>query len=419
VYRWFLVRANADRDEQGNILEWFGTCTDVDANKRTEEDLRRTEAELREADVRKDVFLATLSHELRNPLAPIRTAARLLELPNLSPQDLDRSRAIIGRQVRHMASLLEDLLDVSRITRGALTLKKQSVNVQQRIAEAIETVQPSLEGKKQRLRLELPADAIEIDADPVRLVQIIANLLANASKYTPEGGDIALQVQRVRDQVTLAVRDTGIGLAPEHLSKVFEMFTRISTVTDRVEGGLGIGLALVKGLVELHDGQVMAQSDGIGRGSEFRVLLPCPPRAAPDAATNAPPAPAAGTANGGSLRVLVADDNRDAAETLGMLLSVAGYQVEMCHSGSEAVSKITQWRPNVAILDIGMPGMDGFEVARRVRAQPWGREIGLIALTGWGQDEDQRASRAAGFDHHLTKPVDLPELEHVIVSLSG
>jgi PAS domain S-box-containing protein len=418
VYRWFLVRANADRDDTGSIIEWFGTCTDVDASKRTEEDLRRTEASLREADVRKDVFLATLSHELRNPLAPIRTAARLLEMPTLSAGDLERSRAIITRQVRHMASLLEDLLDVSRITRGALTLKKQPVDVQQRIAEAIETVQPALEAKHQRLQVHLPPDPVELNADPVRLVQIVANLLANASKYTPEGGDITLVARRVDEQLVLSVRDTGIGLAQENLSKVFEMFTRISAAGDRTEGGLGIGLALVKGLAELHEGKVEAHSEGIGRGSEFRIVLPWPANASASRATGEQPAAPKPKVATSGLRIVVADDNRDAAETLGMLLSAAGYQVELCHSGSEAVSRIAQWRPDVAILDIGMPGMDGFEVARRVRKQSWGDGIRLIALTGWGQMEDQHASRSAGFDHHLTKPVDLPQLEQVIAQLS-
>jgi PAS domain S-box-containing protein len=418
IYRWFLARANADRDDNGNIIEWFGTCTDVDASKRTQEELRRTEASLREADVRKDVFLATLSHELRNPLAPIRTAARLLELPTLSREEFERSRAIITRQVRHMASLLEDLMDVARITRGALTLRKQSINVQQRVAEAIETVQPALEAKNQRLELELPSDPIEIEADPVRLVQVVANLLANAAKYTPDGGYVALRAQLQDQWLLLSVRDSGIGLAPEHLSRVFEMFTRISASTDRTEGGLGIGLALVKGLVDLHGGRVEAYSEGIGRGSEFRVLLPRARSAQIRRADGDQPlrdrlSPAAG------LRVLIADDNRDAAETLGMLLSVAGYQVEICHSGSEAVSRIARSRPEVAILDIGMPGMNGFEVAKAVRAQPGGDGIHLIALTGWGQEEDQRASRSAGFDRHLTKPVDLPELEQVIASLSG
>lgn len=418
VYRWFLARANADRDEQGSIIEWFGTCTDIDASKRAEEDLRRTEASLRDADVRKDVFLATLSHELRNPLAPIRTAARLLEMPTLSPQDLERSRAIITRQVRHMASLLEDLLDVSRITRGALTLKKQPVNVQQRVAEAIETVQPAIEAKNQTLQLDVSRAAIEIDADPVRLVQIVANLLANASKYTAPGGTIALRAQLLQGQLQLSVRDTGIGLAPENLSKVFEMFTRISPVTDRIEGGLGIGLALVKGLVELHGGRVEAHSDGVNCGSEFRVVLPCLEPSSMRIANSEQPTPK-GSGSAAALRILVADDNRDAAETLGMLLSVSGYQVELCHSGTEAASRITQWRPNVAILDIGMPGMDGYEVAREVRAQAWGNDVRLIALTGWGQEEDQKASRSAGFDYHLTKPVDLPELEQVIASLSS
>jgi PAS domain S-box-containing protein len=415
VYRWFLVRANADRDAQGTILEWFGTCTDVDASKRTEEDLRRTEASLREADVRKDIFLATLSHELRNPLAPIRTAARLLELPTLSPQDLDKSRAIITRQVRHMASLLEDLLDVSRITRGALTLKKQRTNIQQRIAEAIETAQPLLDAKRQTLELELPPQPLEIEADPVRLVQIVANLLANAVKYTPPEGDIALSVQVREQQVLLSVRDTGIGLAPENLSKVFEMFTRIPSHKDRSDGGLGIGLALVKGLVELHAGRVEAYSAGLGSGSEFRIYLPRTISASSPRLVADQPSSNGARANG-VLKVLVADDNRDAAETLGMLLSVAGYEVEMCHGGSEAIGKIASWRPNVAILDIGMPVVDGFEVARRVRAENWGSQVRLIALTGWGQEEDLRASRSAGFDHHLTKPVDLPELERVIAA---
>jgi CheY-like chemotaxis protein len=262
----------------------------------------------------------------------------------------------------------------------------------------------------------VPGDPIQIEADPVRLVQIIANLLANAAKYTPPDGSIALRVQQNDGMLELSVRDTGIGLAPENLSKVFEMFTRIPTSAERNEGGLGIGLALVKGLAGLHGGRVEAHSDGLGRGSEFRIFLPCTtssPRSLVDQ-----PASEASTGSGG-LRVLVVDDNRDAADTLGMLLTVAGYQVELCYGGPEALSLMTQRRPDIAILDIGMPGMDGFEVARQVRAQAWGSAVRLIALTGWGQEEDQRASREAGFDQHLTKPVDLPELERAITALSS
>jgi PAS domain S-box-containing protein len=417
VYRWFLVRANADRDDRGHIIDWFGTCTDVDASKKVEDDLRRTEASLREADLRKDVFLATLSHELRNPLAPIRTAARLLELPTLSAGDLERARSVITRQVRHMAMLLEDLLDVSRITRGNLTLKQELVMLQPRVADAIETAQPMIDGQRHVLEVHLPAQPVQLQADPVRLVQIIANLLTNAAKYTPAGGRITLRAQLEDGILMLSVRDSGIGIAPDNLSRVFEMFTRVSSAGDRTDAGLGIGLALVRGLVELHGGSVEAHSEGIGMGSEFRVRLPKAVALArePDATPSPDPSQAPGS---GAMRVLVADDNRDAAETLAMLLGFSGHEVTFCHDGIEAFNRIGASRPTVAILDIGMPGLNGYQVAQRVRAQPWGTQVCLIALTGWGQKEDQDAARQAGFDHHLTKPVDLPELEKLLAGFA-
>ena len=413
AYRWFLARAVADRDEKGKILQWFGTCTDIDATKRTEENLRKTEVALREADLRKDVFLATLSHELRNPLAPIRNAASLLENSSLRPEAVERSRLIIGRQVRHMAALLDDLLDVSRITRGVFVLKKEYVNLQGILAEAVETARPLIDTKRHALTLDWPSDSIEIEADPVRLVQIISNLLTNAAKYTDPEGKIHFSARIEHEQLLISVRDTGIGLTPEMLPKVFEMFSQVSPDQERSEGGLGIGLALVRGLVELHGGRIEARSSGLERGSEFIAYLPCL-HLDTGIYRQMPLDTSASAVTGGSV-VLIADDNRDGAESMAMLLELSGHQIYLAHTGPEAVAKATQHRPDVAILDIGMPGLSGYEVAKRIRAEAWGSRLILIAMTGWGQEDDKRKAKEAGFDHHVTKPVDPSILEQLIV----
>jgi PAS domain S-box-containing protein len=383
---------------------------------------------LREADRRKDVFLATLSHELRNPLAPIRSATRVLETPGLTQQDLERSRSIISRQVRHMATLLDDLLDISRITRGMLTLRIEDVELRGLMEAAVETAQPSISAKRHTLNVEWPSQAVRLNADPLRLTQVIANLLTNAAKYTPAGGQITLRAQREADEVLVSVRDNGIGIAPSMLMKVFEMFSQIDAGHEHAEGGIGIGLALVKGFVELHGGSAEARSAGLNLGSEFLVRLPVnaalqpaataepAPTPFPDPQSMPAPEPAPAAAVTPARRVLVADDNRDGAEIMSVLLQQYGYEVSVAHSGTEALTVAAQSAPEIAILDIGMPGMSGYEVARRIRSEAWGKRMMLIALTGWGQEEDKKKAFEAGFDHHLIKPIDPDALEALMAS---
>jgi len=372
----------------------------------------QAEAALREADVRKEVFLATLSHELRNPLAPIRTAARLLETPALPPGQLARAQAIISRQVHHMSSLLDDLLDVSRITRGSFPIKKDLVDVKSLIEAAVEAVQPAMDAKRHTLRVEIPEKPIIVNADPVRLAQVLSNLLTNAAKYTPAGGIITAGSYLAARDLIMFVRDNGIGLAPDVIPKIFEMFTQIHS-EDTPEGGLGIGLALSRGLVQLHGGRITAQSAGLGKGSEFVVSLP---RSLIVEAPASNPGKAGGQSNSQTpRRVLLADDNRDAADTLGMLLELAGHEVHLAHTGAEAFEIANQLRPDVAVLDIGMPDLSGYDVVRRIRLEPWGAQMILIALTGWGQQDDKRRAMDAGFDHHCTKPVEPDELQRCFV----
>jgi PAS domain S-box-containing protein len=409
-YCWFLARAEADRNEQGAILRWFGTCTDIDASKRNEERLRKTEAALREEDRRKDLFLATLSHELRNPLAPIRNAASFLEKPELNAEDVERSRLIIARQVRHMASLLDDLLDISRIARGGVTLKKEYANLQGLLTEALEAARPLIDAKRHTLTLEWPEQPVEMEVDPVRLVQIVVNLLCNAAKYTDPEGEITVGARTEDKNLVIFVRDTGIGLAPDMLTRVFEMFTQVQTTQDRTEGGLGIGLALVKGLVELHGGRVEARSEGVERGSEFIVYLPdgCVPTGT---LAHTPSAKGDDEIRNKICRILIADDNRDGADSLAMLLKLSGHEVQTAHTGLDALQMAAKHRPHIAILDIGMPGLSGYEVAQQIRREAWGAHMKLIAVTGWGQADDKYKAQRAGFDHHLTKPVDPMVLE--------
>jgi two-component system CheB/CheR fusion protein len=369
------------------------------------------EAALREADLRKDVFLATLSHELRNPLAPIRTAARLLEGARLAPDDLARVQGIISRQVAHLSSLLDDLLDVSRITRGAFVLKRELVDIRGLLDAAVESAQPAVDAKRHSLLVELSDSPVIMDVDPVRITQVVSNLLTNAAKYTPVGGTISLGSRREPEGLVIYIRDNGIGLAPEELTRIFNMFTRIDSKADRPEGGLGIGLALAKGLVELHGGRIEARSPGLGLGSELLVLLPA---ALISGAHKEAAVPVSTGTPSPSLRVLIADDNRDGAETLGLYLGMSGHEVLLAHSGAEALEVASRTRPQVAVLDIGMPVLNGYEVAKRIRGEVWGEQLTLIAVTGWGQEGDKRAAYAAGFDHHLTKPVDPEQLERLL-----
>ena len=370
----------------------------------------KAEEALVAADVRKDVFLATLSHELRNPLAPIRIAGQLLQSPKLSPEELKRAQSIIGRQVTHMSSLLDDLLDVSRITRGSFLLKKEYVDVRVMIDDAVEAVRGALDAKRHTLRVDPPGSQILLEVDPVRITQVITNLLTNAVKYTPAGGLINLGIEVGAQFLTISVRDNGVGLTPEAMNRIFDMFTRIESEVARSEGGLGIGLALAKGLVQLHGGRLEVKSAGSGRGSEFLICLPSSlivtaPLPAPDISTKPVVT---------RRRILLADDNYDAVESLSMLLKLSDHEVHVAHCGSEAFEAAKELRPDVGIFDIGMPDLNGYQLAERIRHEAWGKRMTLIALTGWGQESDRREAHLAGFDHHLTKPIDPDTLEGLL-----
>ncbi|MDI1475592.1 PAS domain-containing protein [Polyangium sp. y55x31] len=357
--------------------------------------------QLREADRRKDTFIATLAHELRNPLAPIRNAVQLLKARGPQEPKLVWCRNVIDRQVQHMARLLEDLLDVSRISRGKLELRRERVALASVIDVAVETSRPVIEAGRHQLTVSLPAGSLCVDGDPVRLAQIFSNLLNNAAKYTPEEGKIALSVERRGAAVVVSVKDNGIGITSDMLPKVFDMFAQAAPALERAQGGLGIGLSLVKGLVELHGGKVSARSDGANGGSEFRVELPIV-SVPQDSEPHEDAAPALVVKH----RVLVVDDNVDNADSLAALLEIMGSEVRTAYDGEQALRIAESFKPTVMLLDIGMPRMNGYQVCRRLRELPWGRAIWLIAMTGWGQAEDRRQSREAGFDHHLVKPVD-------------
>ncbi|MDP2450402.1 MAG: PAS domain-containing protein [Polaromonas sp.] len=401
AYRWFKARAVPQLDADGRVLRWFGTTTDI-------EDAKKNHQALRDADRQKDEFLATLAHELRNPLAPIRAAAQLLGSPASQPAAREHAVEVIGRQVGHMARLLDDLIDVARITQRRVVLKKVPLAVDDLVESVLETVRPLAQAKRHVLVATIGGDGLQLVADPLRLAQVLSNLLNNAVKYTDEGGRIGFDVQVEVDWLSFTVTDSGIGLSQAAIENIFTMFAQEKSALDRSEGGLGIGLALAKGLVELHGGTVSAFSEGPGRGSRFVVKLPYSADrqqvvASPAATLPAPGPPQART-------VLLADDNRDAVDVLAELLRMDGYLVHTANDGREAADLAMRLRPDVLVLDIGMPGLNGYEVARLVRAQPWGDRPLLIAATGWGQDDDRQKALAAGFNRHLTKPFDPQQL---------
>lgn len=362
--------------------------------------------QLREEDEKKDEFLATLAHELRNPLAPIRNAAQYMRLKGPTEPDLQNARDIIDRQVRQMTRLVDDLLDISRISRGKIVLRRERVSLALALTNAVESSRPLIDEAKHDLTVAVPPEPLFVDGDVTRLAQVFGNLLTNAAKYTDRGGRIRLAAERQGSDVVVSVKDSGIGIAPEHLPRLFDMFSQVDPALERTQGGLGIGLALVKSLVEMHGGRVDARSAGLGHGSEFRVRLPI----VVDAAELGPPAGTpAGEDSGSSrpgCRVVVADDNVDSAQSLAMMLSLMGHEARTAHDGLWAVELAETFRPDVVLLDIGMPKLNGYEAARRIRKQAWGGRVLLVALTGWGQDEDKRRADEAGFDHHFTKPVD-------------
>jgi signal transduction histidine kinase len=372
------------------------------------EERERTADSLRAADQRKDEFLATLGHELRNPLAPLLTGLQLLKNANIQDQAIQRITAVMERQVSHLVTLVNDLLEVSRITRGVIELHRGPLDLNFVVESAIDASRPVVEAAGHTLTVELPERPVTISGDQVRLAQVFTNLLTNAAKYTNAGGQIWLTVRQEGDRAIVSVRDNGIGIPPSHLRSVFEMFMQVDRSSRRAQGGLGIGLTLVRSLVTMHGGRVLARSQGVGTGSEFVVELPVL------AAGQAPTRETAPLAPLPPVRILVVDDNVDAAETLGALLGSLGADVDVVHSGRAALEAVERIEPDVLLLDVGMPEMDGYEVARRLRADARHHALLLIALSGWSQEQDVNLSKASGFDHHLVKPLDLDKLRGLL-----
>jgi PAS domain S-box-containing protein len=409
------------KDANGTIIGASKIARDITERKRMEAALReeiaireRAEAALREADRRKDEFLALLAHELRNPLAPIRYALAGNKKAGGTSEQRKRAEEIIERQVTHMSRLLDDLLDISRISRGTLELKKSPTDLTLAVGAAIETARPVLDAKHHTLSLDLPKAAVRLTADPVRLAQAFSNLLINAAKYTDPGGHIQLRAAEEGHEVVVTIRDNGIGISADMMPRLFTLFSQAQTALGRAEGGLGIGLSLVRGVLTLHGGSVEARSDGPGTGSEFIVRLPI---GTPLAEVTDIEAIAKNLVPGAGLKILVVDDNRDAADACASLLELSGHHVQTAYTGRHALELAETFRPHALLLDIGLPDFNGYELATKIRASPWGRGVMLIAVTGWGQEEDRRRALEAGCDHHLTKPVAPETVESLLQSL--
>ncbi|HEX2585355.1 MAG TPA: ATP-binding protein [Steroidobacteraceae bacterium] len=413
--KWIRALGGTDYAADGTPKHFDGVTVDVSAQKMDQQRLAQLNRQLREEDRRKDEFIATLSHELRNPLAPIRAAAKVIASPEVTATQLKRAHLIIERQMTHMTLLLDDLFDIARITQGKLKIRKELLPLADVVDTAVEAVRPKLESKNQQLSLSLPTEPVFLEADHLRLSQVVSNLLTNAAKYSAQGSSIDLTCTLHTNTLSLSVKDNGIGIAAESIASIFEMFSQIDDATGRSEGGLGIGLALVKGLTELHGGTVEVRSRGLGYGSEFILRLPC---VAQKMATAQTPNDSVSVSNV-RRRVLVVDDNRDAADSISMLLELAGHEVKTANLGRVALSLAQTFQPDTAVLDIGMPDLSGYEVAEQLRLEPWASEIQLIALTGWGQDNDRRLALEARFDHHLVKPVDADQLTRLIAKGSS
>ena len=413
------------REEIGRLAEALDEMAETLQKKEAARSL--AERELRAADQRKDEFLAMLAHELRNPLAPISTGAHLLKLLHSDNAQITQTCAIIARQVEHMTSLVDDLLDVSRVTRGLVSLSTQVLDLRNVVDDAAEQIRPLITARRHKVVLDLPNGPASVKGDHKRLVQVVANLLGNATKYTPEGGHIRLQLRLEADkEFVIEVRDDGIGMEPALVERVFELFTQAERTPDRSQGGLGLGLALAKSLVELHGGSVSARSPGLGKGSTFTVRLPRHVQAAAQGGVQAgvqgePGAgpQAADKQPGGSLRVLVVDDNLDAAHTLNLFLSAAGHEVEIAYCAEDALEVAKVFSPQVCLLDIGLPDMDGNELARRLRRLPQTTASTLVAATGYGRQQDRDAARQAGFDHYMVKPVNTVELSELLAQVAA
>ena len=379
------------------------------------QELARQAEALQLADRRKDEFLAMLAHELRNPLAPIRNGLQILRIAHGDLKTVADTREMMDRQVQHLARLVDDLLDVSRITRGKVELRKEAVDMIEILARAAEIVQPALDARGQRLTVQHPGRPVWVNADVTRMTQVIGNLLSNAGKYSDDGNNIRLNLELGAAQAVVRIVDSGVGIAAEMLPKVFDLFIQADRTLDRSQGGLGVGLTLARSLVELHGGSVIAFSEGLGKGSEFVMTLPL----LPDEAPRRPPLLNGSAASKQRHRILVVDDNVDAAESLAHLLRLFGHEVRTVHNGLNALVVAHNLKPNVALLDLGLPGIDGFELARRFRREYPDNRLLLIALTGYGQDEDRRRTADAGFDHHLVKPADLEEVQRILAEVKS
>ncbi len=401
-----LAHANPFRDEGGRVCGAVNVLVDITERKRMEEALR-------EADRSKNEFLAMLAHELRNPLAPMCHSLEILRRAGDDAALADRACAVMKRQLGHMVRLIDDLLDLSRITRGKVELRRELVELAQVLQDALETSRPVIEAGGHELELALPDEPVIVSADRMRLAQVFSNLLNNAAKYTPQGGRISVAVERMGTDAVIRVADNGAGLPVDALERIFEMFTQLEEPPDR-QGGMGVGLSLVRNLVEMHGGTVEAWSDGPGRGSEFRIRLavvsPAGIGADGDGADGAP-------VRAPRYRILVVDDNHDAAESLGMMLELMGHETRVAFDGRQATEVAAVFRPQVGLVDIGLPGLDGYEVCRWIREQSWGAATALIAVTGWGHEDDRRRSREAGFNFHLVKPLDPAGLERLLAGL--
>jgi signal transduction histidine kinase/ActR/RegA family two-component response regulator len=407
---WLDIRGRVRCDADGKPASVRGVTLDITDRMKAEEDLR-------DAHRRKDEFLAMLAHELRNPLAPISSAAQLLRHARLDEARMRSITDIIIRQVGHITGLVDDLIDVSRVTRGLISTEKNPQCMQGIVNDALEQVRPTIEARRHQLTVAMAQQRLGILGDQKRVVQVITNLLNNAAKYTPPGGHIALSLTRDGNWVRLEVRDDGIGISPELLPRVFDLFTQGERSADRAQGGLGVGLAVVKSLAELHGGRVEASSEGHGKGSAFTLMLPLLEE--PDEASLAPIATGDAAALPQPARIMVVDDNPDAALMLSMLLEATGYQVATENSSHAALARARETLPEVCLLDIGLPGMDGYQLARQILALPGMAGATLIAITGYGQEEDRRKTREAGFHHHLVKPVDPAQLSALLRSRSG
>jgi signal transduction histidine kinase/CheY-like chemotaxis protein len=403
-----LVNIDPIRDANGNITGAINVFHDITA-------LKEAEQKLKDEDRRKDEFLATLAHELRNPLAPIRNGLNILRMTGQHGAAASHVQEIMERQVAHMVRLVDDLLELSRISRGKIELKRETFELATLVRQALEISRPFIESGQHHLEVSLSEESLLVNGDLVRLSQVLANLVNNAAKYTDNGGTISVVANAVDDQVVISVRDTGIGIPRGMLDRIFDMFAQVNNPLLRSQEGLGIGLNLVQSLVQMHGGTVEAHSEGLGMGSEFIVRLP---RAVPQSEGVYPPelADSPETHTGSACRILCVDDNRDSANSLAMMLKFLGADVHTAYDGHSALDAIKICRPSIILMDLGMPGMDGCEVARLIRQDPEYKNVLLIAMTGWGQEEDRRRSREAGFDHHLVKPVDLSALQALLAT---